>query len=313
MPGWSEILLEVQQTLLPNGAPDFDQLRRKYLAELAAYTERPTVLYSSSWLTAGGVDTSITLQDVQGFMEVFHGLRGAHLDLILHSPGGSPEAADRIVRYIRSRFNEVRVIVPFAAMSAATMMSLAADEIVMGDHSQLGPIDPQIPMGNTMVPAHALLRQFRRASDECAEDPRKLSAWMPTLQQYQPGLLEICSDYEELGRELVEQWLSRYMLKDRVDRDALAKASAGFFANGVEHHTHSRAIDREQVRRLGLTVVDLEADDQLQDLVLSVHHATTLMFQATSCVKIIENNVGRAFVTQRQVIAMPPQMSVQLG
>jgi hypothetical protein len=103
------------------------------------------------------------------------------------------------VKYTRKKFKDVRVIVPQAAMSAATMWSLSANSIVMGKHSQLGPIDPQLPLGQNMVPAVALLRQFQTAKKECIDDPRVLSVWLPTLQQYYPGLLEICSEAINLG------------------------------------------------------------------------------------------------------------------
>ena len=53
------------------------------------------------------------------------------LDLILTSPGGSPEAAEAIMGYLRSRFDHIRAVVPVAAMAAVTMMSLACDEIPM--------------------------------------------------------------------------------------------------------------------------------------------------------------------------------------
>lgn len=72
-------------------------------------------------------------------MEVCKDLDGPNLDVLLHSPGGSPEAAASIVRYLRTKFSNVRVFVPLAAMSA-----LPANVIVMGKHSQLGPIDPQM-------------------------------------------------------------------------------------------------------------------------------------------------------------------------
>ena len=81
-------------------------------------------------------------------------------------------------------------------MAAATMWSLAADRIVMGKNSQLGPIDPQLQMPQGMVPAGAIRRQFEKAKLECGKDPASLSAWLPTLQQYIPGLLEISSDAE---------------------------------------------------------------------------------------------------------------------
>jgi len=56
----------------------------------------------------------------------------------LHSPGGSIEAAEAIVTYLRSKFAHIRAIVPHSAMSAATMIAMACDEIVMGKHSFLG-------------------------------------------------------------------------------------------------------------------------------------------------------------------------------
>ena len=69
-------------------------------------------------------------------------LEGDKLGLILRSPGGSPEAPEAIVLCMRSRFSDVRVVVPQLAMSAATMIACAADEVVFGKHSFLGPTDP---------------------------------------------------------------------------------------------------------------------------------------------------------------------------
>lgn len=310
MPGWGDILNEVQATRNPaTGQYDLDGVRRRYLTQLHALTGRSTVVYATDWIGGGSPAAAISLQDMQGLMEVFRDLPGPSLDLILHSPGGSAEAVDRLVRYMRSKYDDVRVFVPLAAMSAATMWSLAADEIVMGKHSQLGPIDPQVNMANHMVGASALVRQFKRASDECSADPKRLSAWLPTLQQYWPGLLELCQDQDELARSMVEQWLARYMFKDRGDRDALAKAVATYFANSDIHKSHGKAIDREEARGEGVNVTDLEDDQRLQDAVLSVHHATMITLQGAA-VKLIENNLGRTFVVhqQQQVMQIPQMM-----
>lgn len=65
------------------------------------------------------------------------------IDLLLHSPGGSGEVAEKFVQMCRSCCTDFRVIVPNFAKSAATMIALGADVIVMGDRSELGPIDPQ--------------------------------------------------------------------------------------------------------------------------------------------------------------------------
>ena len=96
----------------------------------------------------------ILVDDLQGFMAAQHELKGPDLDLIVHSPGGSSEAAEQIVRYLRSRYSYIRVIVPLQAMSAGTMIACAADEIVMGRESALGPVDPQFQLpGGTYASA----------------------------------------------------------------------------------------------------------------------------------------------------------------
>lgn len=311
---------EVLATQDPNtGAFDFDRVRRKYLAELYALTQRSTVVYATNFLspTSSGQAALVNLSDMQGLMEVFRDLPGPNLDLILHSPGGSAEAADRLVRYMRSKYSDVRVIVPLAAMSAATMWALGANRIVMGKHSQLGPIDPQVPMlgGTTFVPASALVRQFERISGECAKDPTRLSAWLPTLQQYFPGLLEICTDADELGRSMVEEWVRSYMLSGKRNRAAKAKVVADFFADAGRHKSHSKAIDREEARAQGVVIENLEVDQALQDAVLSVHHAFMVTLQHPANVKVIENHVGHAYVVNQQQIQMvqlpPPAMPPQ--
>src|SRR3984957_5703966 len=65
------------------------------------------------------------------------------LDMVLHTPGGLVLAALQIAQAIRDHKSKVTVFVPHYAMSGGTLIALAADEIVMCEHSVLGPIDPQ--------------------------------------------------------------------------------------------------------------------------------------------------------------------------
>src|SRR3977135_3695972 len=66
------------------------------------------------------------------------------LDLVLHTPGGLVVAALQIAKAVREHKAKVTVFVPHYAMSGGTLIALAADEIVMCEHSALGPIDPQL-------------------------------------------------------------------------------------------------------------------------------------------------------------------------
>lgn len=304
MPTWGDILHEVVASASANnGSPDFDGIRRKYLAALHALTGRDTIIYYTDWLSTGGEAVSITLQDMQGLMEVMKGLRGPGLDIIIHSPGGSPEATRSIVRYLRRQFpDEIRVFVPLAAMSAATMWALASDLIVMGKHSQLGPIDPQLIMGGSAIPARAIIEQFEEAKKEIALDPAVLGAWMPILQSYAPALLKMCETAEELSRRLVREWLAEFMLRTDADRKRKAARIARYFASYKKHQSHGIGIDRDQARAVGVFVDDLEADPALQDAVLSVHHATMHTLGGGATVKIVENHMGKAFVQMQQMV-----------
>src|SRR6188472_2217505 len=76
------------------------------------------------------------------------------IDLVLHTPGGLVLAAMQIARAVEAHPAKVTVYVPVYAMSGGTLIALAADEIVMGEFSVLGPIDPQI-LG---LPAASIVR-----------------------------------------------------------------------------------------------------------------------------------------------------------
>jgi hypothetical protein len=313
MPSWGEVLQEFTLSAqMRGGSADADEIRRKYLRALADTTKRSTIIYSTAWLNRGGLDVSINLQDMQGLMEVCRGLPGPCIDIVLHSPGGTAEAAASLVKYLRQKYTDIRVIVPLAAMSAATMWSLSADRIVMGKHSQLGPIDPQVSInGAPPMPARTILDQFDRAKKELAANPSLLPAWAPVISQYGPGLLEMCEKSEELAKGLVRDWLAEYMFRERSNATELAKQIAAFFGDYTLHKSHNIGIFRDQAKSVGLVIDNLEDDESLQDAVLSVHHATMLTFQSTMCLKLIENDLGRGFYVNGapvvvQQFQMPP-------
>lgn len=314
MPTWGQILNELKATRGPQGiGRDFDGVRRKYLKALNAHTKRAAILYSAAFLESRSIppaDLQIGLQDIPGFMEALSDVKEKQLDLILHSPGGSAEAAESVVTYLRKRFDHIRIFIPVAAMSAATMIALSADEIVMGQHSQLGPIDPQFivntPEGPRSAPAKAILNQFELAKKEC-KDASNLAAWMPILRGYMPGLLTQCEDSRTLGVKMVSTWLKQYMFAGDKDAETKADAIAEWFADYESFQSHGRRVSPDEAIKKGLKVVWLESDNILQDAVLSVHHATMHTFSGTPASKIIENHNGRAWVRMTgQVVVQTP-------
>lgn len=66
------------------------------------------------------------------------------IDILIVSRGGDPIVSWRIISLLRERFDEVGVLIPYEAYSAATLLALGANEIVMHPFSNLGPVDPQL-------------------------------------------------------------------------------------------------------------------------------------------------------------------------
>ena len=84
--------------------------------------------------------------------------KGVPINLIVHTPGGLVLAVQQIAHALGNHEAKVTVFVPHYAMSGGTLISLAANEIVMSPHGVLGPIDPQmgqLPAASVAVPAAA--------------------------------------------------------------------------------------------------------------------------------------------------------------
>jgi ClpP class serine protease len=91
------------------------------------------------------MSNTIGLEDAQSIISAIKATpREIPIDLVLHTPGGLVLAAMQIARAVEAHPAKVTVFVPIYAMSGGTLIALAADEIVMGEFSMLGPIDPQI-------------------------------------------------------------------------------------------------------------------------------------------------------------------------
>lgn len=315
----NEIINEIRQ-VQHTGQISQDMIRRKYLKKLSEYTHNTTIIYFSSFpCKTPGISSnllSIGEDDIQGFMTCINGTHGDSLDLILHSPGGSLEAAEHIVQYLRSKYKYIRAIVPQSAMSAATMVACACDEIVLGKESAIGPIDPQIIVTGpnnvaTSMPANSILEDFRRAEVEVASNPMLAAIWAPKLASIPLGMLDFCEKTIDLSKAKVEEWLNSYMFKD--DDEKKGHEVAEWLGDFGEHKTHGRPINYDLAKEKGLKVRRLEDDPELQDLVLSVYHATLVTFDVTPCIKLIENQDGKgSYLLAQPQVSVPSQIQVSL-
>jgi len=304
MPGWSEILEEVMRTNNP------DIVRRRYLKGLSEMTGRNVIAYYSGFLSKNAIDVTITDNDMNGFMNVVKDLDCSKgLDLILHTPGGDLAATESIVKYLRSKFgNDIRAIVPQMAMSAGTMISCSCKSIVMGKQSSLGPIDPQL----RGVPASGVIEEFEKAKKDVIDNPKLIPISQKIIEKYHPTFIGECEKAIKWSEEIVTDWLASNMFADHPDTKHAVEKIVGYLSDHGGTKTHSRHINAEECRRIGLNIEDMESDNRIQDLILSIHHSFMITFSRSNAIKVYENHSGRAMVVngpaaQAQQL-IPPNM-----
>jgi len=283
MPGWEEIQQQANECSEPH---ELIIIKNEYCLKLSEYTKRNTILYYSNFLSGRDGDLSITDKDMTGFMNAVHKCdKSKGLDLILHTPGGSPTAAESIVKYLKKMFNnDIRVIVPHMAMSAGTMISCSAKEIIMANHSSLGPIDPQL----SGIPAYNIKAEFEDAETDLQDYPEKAQFWAIRLQQYPAAFLKAAIDAIELSSVLIKEWLGDSMYQTGIDDKKIAQIVESLNEHDVSL-VHDRHYDIDKCKDIGLKVSQLEMDSKLQDHVLSVHHSTLIAMDKLNIAKLIGN------------------------
>jgi len=297
MANWNEILNEIQAS-----GSTHDIVRRKYLAKLHELTGRNIIIYYSGWLQKPGLPgTELNDADKNGFMNAIHGLdKSKGLDLLLHTPGGETAATESLVDYLRSMFgSNIRAIVPQLALSAGTMIACACNQVIMGKHSSLGPIDPQFHG----VPAHGVVEEFLRAHKEIRADQSKAAVWQPIIAKYQPTLVGECEKAIAWSNEMVREWLLSGMLNGEENAEQVADNIIAELADHALTKSHARHISYSKAKEIGLKVSLLEDEPNLQEAVLSVHHSCIHTLSGTGAYKIIENHLGVAYIQiARQVV-----------
>ncbi len=292
MPNWNQVLEEIQSCDYRN---PLDYTRRKYISLLSQKTTRNVICYYSGWIQKPGIqNTGINDDDKNALMAMVHGLdRKKGLDLVLHTPGGDLAATESIVDYLHRMFpHDIRAIIPQLAMSAGTMIAFACKSIVMGKQSSLGPIDPQF--GG--IPAYGVIKEFKQAIQEVKDDPQTIPIWCEMIRKYHPTFIGECQNAIDWSVLMVNEWLKNGMLKNKKGAEAKAKKIVDYFNNHDDTKSHARHIHIDDAKSTGLIIEDMESDQELQDLILTVHHAFMHTFANSQAFKIIENQQSNSVI-----------------
>jgi hypothetical protein len=247
------------------------------------------VLLAYVALPEAGPAAMIHFPDIDLIVEALRTLPSDRpLDLLLNTPGGLPDVAQHLMAYLRSRHSRVRVLVPNMAKSAGTLMALAADAIVMGPPSQLGPIDPQLPYKGQLLPAHAVVDSHRTF----LKDLRKRGNVTPVdwlqLQQFDPALMDYAQKAIEEAQRVARTWLKQGMLQHSPSQ--AAKTARRLAQN---RGSHAQAITAAEARdEYGLTIEALTWGDPLWDAVWELYVWLTFLARQQQAAKVIATSAA---------------------
>lgn len=290
-----------------------ESLIKDFAKKISKITGRQLLVYASDFNKNHPlIPNSIHFSDKTCFSDLIEDINSDKVDIFIQSPGGSAEVTKAIVGQIRDKFKHVRFIIPNMAKSAATMMILSGDELLMDSRSELGPIDPQIQIQGIFVPAQTVLDGFNKAKETILKEGVEITpVYLPLLNKCDLHILQICEDALEMSQKLVKQWLAKYMFNSNKDKVKLAEKAARFFASRRKHLSHASPITIDDVKKLGLRVFDMKNDKKLQNAVWKLYCLIELFFDRSPVVKIYENSQGTFLLKQLPVVSVEPKTKKQ--
>jgi hypothetical protein len=196
------------------------------------------------------------------------------IDVIVHSPGGDIHSAYHIIELLRERFPVLDAVVPVYAKSAATLICLAADEILMGQISEVGPLDTQVMerkegekraasalnpfktlsmlrefvLETLDVAAKLLLSRAHLTVGECVRFSSELAASVgrPLLERLEPERFGEYARALEVAYEYCLRVLQRYSSVEAGKQDEIAQTLVWKYPD------HAFVIDCRELKELGL-------------------------------------------------------------
>lgn len=276
------------------------------------YRKRPLIIYATS--TRPNVPAMMAADAVREFIDQIDAIKnGKSVDVLVHSSGGDGLTAWKLMSVLRERFDNVAVLVPFMAFSAATLFALGADEIIMHPHASLGPIDPQITMpqpdGKLRTFAYEDVGAFLRflGSDVRVTEQAHITAIIERLfAVVDPVNIGAAKRASELSSAVGERLLSIHMSssEDKPRAKQIAEnLNKSFFA-------HGDAVSRSRAKELQLKIADsdLELERLIWGAYLGLEDYMELRRQFVPLQHFLANPAAAEAVKLSRPASVPPNI-----
>lgn len=247
-------------------------LRQQLIRDIEAITKRRFIVYFANRFAPG----SDIADDDPIFMTELLNDVGADdpIDLMIETNGGKTDSTEALVSLLHNRIKDLRVVVANAAKSNGTLVALAANTIVMGPSSELGPIDPHL----NGIPCTVL------------SQPQVAVTNFPLQQLAELGLKQT--------RKLASKLLKEGMLAGKDDQ--VIESVVQTLATRDTYFSHGSTIDHAEAAQLGLNITTLATDDPLWRRIWLLYAMYDFDARRDGYLKIFE---GRALSTS---VAQPP-------
>jgi len=246
-------------------------LRQLLIRDLEAMTKRRFVVYYANRAESAQIDA----KDVAYITELFSDVGADSVDLLLETIGGVTDATEAIVSFLKNSTTDLRVIVADSAKSNGTLLALAANSIVMGATSELGPIEPLV--GG--IPCTIL------------EQPQIASANFP-LHMYGKYALQ-------QTRALAKTLLTNGMMEG--ERPVRIDATVDALSSRNTYFSHGSVINHVEAVSLGLKIDYLPPDSELWQKIWLLYCMAEYDCRKSRYLKLFE---GRARST---AVSIPPK------
>ena len=245
--------------------------RKAFYDKIEKMRKRPLIVYVTSRRpNAGGNMKSDNIPELCDQIQKLP-QDAKEVDILIVSNGGDPMVSWRMISMLRERVEKISVLVPSCAYSAATLLALGADEIVMHPCGNLGPIDPQIDVQRKHPDGSFSQQRFGTEDLTSFLDFAKIEVGITD----QSCLLEAFKMFaSEVGATTIggaarsvglSQKLGVKLLRTHMKKDELADARRIVDVLNKEFFNHGYPVSRNEAIELGLKIA--KPDPSLEQVI----------------------------------------------
>lgn len=292
------------------------RIHQELLARAETLTGRTLVVYFANSGHPGGAMVDADPDLLENVLRSLPGTSDARkLDLMVASPGGSPFAAEKIVRVCRAFSSDFRTIVVGRAMSAGTLLCLGSDELLMGETANLGPIDPQMlqqagPNQQRLVAAGVVIESFRQmlgAAQQAITAGQPADPFLHVLGTMDARAVVEAIKANEATSAIAKQLLGEGLLKGKTPAE-ISTSVESLVDAGVKGLHGKHIYPKSVTANHGLPVTVLGVGTPLDQLLREIHLRTELYATRKGLAKYFVSTVGGVDVNlQMMAVAVPPQ------